>query len=162
MNKETESFDAIVDTPVGAVGIRMAGDALDQLRILGADASAMSLANPKATVVLQGLRDYFNDPSASWRIALTTTGTPFQQRVWRALSEIPAGRVRTYGDLARELGTSARAVGGACRANPRPILVPCHRVVAAHGKGGFAGETAGRWLAIKEMLLRHEGVSWPP
>jgi len=91
-------------------------------------------------------------------LPLAPTGTPFQKRVWQALLEIPPGRVRTYGDLARSLGTSPRAVGNACRANPIPLLIPCHRVVAADGLGGFAGETTGTWPDLKRWLLRLEGA----
>jgi methylated-DNA-[protein]-cysteine S-methyltransferase len=90
------------------------------------------------------------------------TGTPFQQKVWRALTHIPAGQVMTYGSLARELNTSARAVGNACRKNPIPMIVPCHRVVAANDVGGFAGDTEKKqkgklnFLQIKRWLLAHE------
>ena len=69
---------------------------------------------------------------------------------------IPAGSTRTYGELAKQLGTSARAIGGACRANPVLLLIPCHRVVAAHDKGGFAGHRSGRWVDIKRRLLQLE------
>jgi methylated-DNA-[protein]-cysteine S-methyltransferase len=85
-------------------------------------------------------------------------GTPFQRRVWQRLSAIPAGETLTYGALARELGTSARAVGGACRTNPIPLVIPCHRVVATNGLGGYSGERGGDWLAKKRWLLAHEGV----
>lgn len=87
---------------------------------------------------------------------LMPAGTPFQRRVWRALQEIVPGQRLTYGELAARLGTSARAVGGACRANPLPLLVPCHRVVAAHGLGGFAGDREGARLEVKRWLLEHE------
>jgi methylated-DNA-[protein]-cysteine S-methyltransferase len=76
--------------------------------------------------------------------------------VWQRLREIPAGRTLSYGVLARELGTSARAVGGACRANPVPLAIPCHRVVAATGLGGYSGARGGDWLEKKRWLLRHE------
>jgi len=89
-------------------------------------------------------------------LPLAPQGTPFQQRVWQRLQQIPPGRRVTYGELAEELGTGARAVGGACRANAIPLLIPCHRVVAANGDGGFAGHTRGRWLEIKRWLLQHE------
>jgi methylated-DNA-[protein]-cysteine S-methyltransferase len=69
---------------------------------------------------------------------------------------IPPGRTRSYGDIAAELGSSARAVGNACRANPIPLFIPCHRVVAKHGLGGFGGQTRGRLPEIKAWLLRHE------
>ena len=84
-------------------------------------------------------------------------GTPFQQRVWQALRAIPLGETRSYGELAHAVGAAraARAVGAACGANPVPLLVPCHRVLAANGKlGGFSG--GPEW---KPRLLRREG-SW--
>ena len=101
---------------------------------------------------------YLRDGLSPFGLPIERHGTPFQRRVWQALQAIPAGHTRTYGELAEVLGTSARAVGGACRANPCPIVVPCHRVVAKRGLGGFAGDTSGRKVAIKRWLLRHEGV----
>ena len=82
-------------------------------------------------------------------------GTPFQQAVWRALLEIPCGETRTYGQIAERIGRprAARAVGQAVGANPLPIVVPCHRVVAGDGLGGFGGG-----LAMKRRLLEIEGV----
>jgi methylated-DNA-[protein]-cysteine S-methyltransferase len=83
-------------------------------------------------------------------------GTPFQQKVWKALLTIPAGETRSYGDIAAAVGTpgAARAVGAACGANPIPLLVPCHRVLAAHKKlGGFS---AG--LKWKRLLLEREAT----
>lgn len=86
-------------------------------------------------------------------------GTPFQQSVWRALQKVPVGHTRSYGEIARAVGRPKgfRAVGGACGANPIPVLVPCHRVLAANGKlGGFSGG-----LAWKRTLLEREGVPLP-
>ncbi len=102
------------------------------------------------------LEQYFRNSRARLDLPLAPAGTPFQQRVWRALLRIPPGQVKSYGELARRLGTSARAVGGACRANPIPVLIPCHRVVSASGEGGFMGKTAGRAMQIKRWLLQHE------
>jgi O-6-methylguanine DNA methyltransferase len=91
--------------------------------------------------------------SCSVHPLLLESGTAFQQRVWRLLSRIPYGETRTYGDLARELGKPgcARAVGRACNANPLVLIIPCHRVVAKTGLGGFNG---GR--EIKQRLLAME------
>jgi len=85
-------------------------------------------------------------------------GTDFQQRVWKALCAIPFGETKSYGDIAREVGSprGTRAVGMACGANPIPLIVPCHRVVAAGGKlGGFSGglDWKKRLLAIEERGL---------
>lgn len=92
-------------------------------------------------------------------LAYDLRGTAFRRDVWRALCDVPFGATVTYGELARRAGhaDAVRAVGGACGANPLPLFVPCHRVVAAGGMGGFAG---GR--ALKTRLLELErGVQRP-
>ena len=109
--------------------------------------------------VVDQLDRYFRDPS--WRFTInleTTIGSVFQQRVWQQLRKIPVGEKYTYGDIAKTLSSSARAVGGACRSNPVPIIVPCHRVVSANGIGGFCGVTGemSKELKIKRWLLQHE------
>ena len=103
------------------------------------------------------LRHYFSHPQLNESPLLQPAGTDFQQRVWLRLRRIPCGQVMRYGELARELGSSPRAVAGACRANPIPFLIPCHRVLAANGLGGYMGDTTGGALIIKQWLLRHEG-----
>ena len=108
-------------------------------------------------LAVQAVLDYFEDPARVRPLPqMQLQATAFQQRVWQALCDIPSGETRSYGALARQLQTSARALAGACRANPVPILVPCHRVVASHGLGGYMGETDGPALAIKQWLLHHE------
>jgi len=91
-------------------------------------------------------------------LGLKPRGTDFQQRVWSELTHIPWGECMTYAELAKRLGTAPRAVGGALRANPIPILIPCHRVVAASGLGGYAGASELGQVR-KRWLLRHEGVA---
>jgi methylated-DNA-[protein]-cysteine S-methyltransferase len=154
-------FDAVAETPLGPVGIRLEGGSVAEVSFISTDVRVLSPSVVEAEAAARQIEAYMYDPAFPFTLPLALAGTPFQRRVWQALRKIPVGRVRTYGELAAELSTSPRAVGGACRANPCPILVPCHRVVAAHGKGGFAGATSGRWMAIKERLLRHEGVVWP-
>jgi methylated-DNA-[protein]-cysteine S-methyltransferase len=85
-------------------------------------------------------------------------GTAFMNRVWHALEQIPPGETRTYGDLAKSLNTSPRAVGNACRKNLYPLVVPCHRVVSVTGLGGYDGQIGGEKLDIKEKLLAHEKI----
>ena len=85
-----------------------------------------------------------------------SSGTEFQRKVWKALQKIARGRTKSYGEIARAIGNpkAVRAVGGACGANPIPVLVPCHRVLAANGKiGGFSGG-----LNRKRELLAREGI----
>nr|VFK59540.1 MAG: O-6-methylguanine DNA methyltransferase [Candidatus Kentron sp. TUN] len=99
---------------------------------------------------------YFKDPEWYFALPLAPDGTPFQQRVWRALQSIPPGKTISYGILAARLRTCARAVGNACRMNPIPIVIPCHRVVGARSLGGFIGSRVGEPIAIKQWLLTHE------
>lgn len=107
--------------------------------------------------VLDAIEGYLDDALSGFDIAIELEGTAFQHRTWSELRTIPAGKTLTYGQLAQRLGSGARAVGNACRANPCPLVVPCHRVVAAKGLGGFAGARSGGKLEIKRWLLRHEG-----
>jgi methylated-DNA-[protein]-cysteine S-methyltransferase len=102
---------------------------------------------------------YFSDNSSTFELPLYQQGTDFQRRVWQALKAIPCGETRSYKQLAGQLQSHPRAIGGACRANPFPIVVPCHRVVAVNGLGGFAGDTQGKLLQIKKWLLQHEGYT---
>ena len=121
----------------------------------------MRLQAPSSTFecrVAQQLENYFDNPAVNFSLPLELAGTPFQQRVWLALTRIPFGETLTYGELADSLGSGARAVGNACRHNPVPIVVPCHRVVAAHGLGGYAGSSSGPLLDRKRWLLAHEDL----
>lgn len=106
--------------------------------------------------VVTQLLSYFEVAHSQWRFDITRQGTAFQQRVWHCLQSIPMGETRTYGQLAKQLNSSARAVGNACRANPFLLVVPCHRVVKQSGLGGFAGMVDGKAVEIKQWLLDHE------
>lgn len=103
------------------------------------------------------LEAYFDGDLQSFSLPLAPSGTPFQRRVWEAMSHIPYGHADSYAAVARLLGSSPRAVGTACGKNPLPILIPCHRVVAADGSlGGYSGHDG---VATKRFLLALEG--WP-
>jgi methylated-DNA-[protein]-cysteine S-methyltransferase len=145
---------AVVDTPMGRLGISWKDDMLTRVD-LEPETLEQSGGRPP-TVVAEQLDAYFRDGSTRLDLPVELVGTPFQRRVWRTLRHIAPGKTITYGELAKQLGTSARAIGGACRANPLPVLVPCHRVVAVKGLGGFAGDASGRKLEVKRWLLRHE------
>jgi methylated-DNA-[protein]-cysteine S-methyltransferase len=153
------AYQAIIAAPFGcAVGIRMEGVAVGALDYLPID-RVESLAVDAATAqVIEELQAYFRNPHAPFTRSLALHGTAFQQRVWAALQTIPPGTALTYGELARQLDTAARAIGGACRNNPIPILIPCHRVVSRQGLGGYAGAVTGHPLGIKRWLLQHEGM----
>ncbi len=109
--------------------------------------------------VIRQLERYFDDCQWRFDLALDLSGTVFQQRLWRALSNVPAGNTDTYGQLAHQLSSGAQAVGQACRRNPVPVVVPCHRIVSLQGMGGYAGEVDGEKMSIKRALLAHEGYS---
>ncbi len=98
---------------------------------------------------------YFDRTRTAFDLPLAPVGTKFRRRVWAALQTIPYGRTRSYAELAALLGTAARAVGQANAANPIPILIPCHRVVAAGGLGGYSG---GDGAATKRALLELEAA----
>lgn len=155
------AYQAVITTPLGRIGIRMAGDAVTELDYLAADTPEQSPVDAATAAVIAQLEAYFHDPRYRFTVPLAPRGTAFQQRVWTALQAIPVGTVLTYGELAQQLDNIARAIGGACRANPLPILIPCHRVVGRQGLGGYAGAVTGDPLGIKRWLLRHEGVETP-
>lgn len=106
------------------------------------------------------LREYFAGTRRGFDLPLAPEGTEFRLRVWEALRDIPFGETRTYAQVADAVGCrAARAIGQANRHNPLPIIVPCHRVLAGNGIGGYAGAAGdGKELNSKRWLLRHEGV----
>ncbi len=112
------------------------------------------------TALLRAAREqlhaYFDLALFSFDLPLAPEGSPYRQGVWRALRAIPYGATRSYRDIAREAGGSPRSVGGANGANPIPIIIPCHRVVATTGIGGYSG---GDGLPTKRALLRLETAS---
>ncbi len=153
-------FSAVVDTPIAAVRLGIVSDSASLRRICFLDESTPLVApeTPLARRVTGQLSAYFRRSDSPFDLPLAPEGSPFQRRVWRAICAIGVGEVATYGEIARGLDSAARAVGNACGVNPLPIVVPCHRVVAKCGLGGFMGQGEGASLAIKRWLLRHEGV----
>ena len=113
--------------------------------------SSLQQETPVLRTACEQLNQYFDGAADPFDLPLAPTGSPFYQRVWRALTDIPYGRTRTYGDIAKTLTSGARAVGTACGRNPIAIIVPCHRVVAAGGGlGGYSGDGG---LTTKRALL---------
>lgn len=157
--RQQENYNAVIDSPVGPLGIRLENDALTAVDFVSAARPRRSADTPSARAIVAALKSYFrNGVIDTAGLPLAPEGTAFQKKVWRALQRIPNGKTVTYGELARRLGSSPRAVGNACRANPIPVLIPCHRVVSATGVGGYMGATSGRRLSIKYSLLEHEAV----
>ena len=153
------NYQATIKTPFAHLGIRVIADKLAAIDFIDAD-SEINAADACTQDICNQIRHYLNDPAADHQfdIACMLEGTAFQKKVWSELVKIPPGKVISYGALANKLATSARAVGNACRKNPVPVVIPCHRVVSAKGIGGYAGDTSGDLLNIKRWLLEHEGV----
>lgn len=140
-----------MDTPLGKLGIKMHDGSITAVDYLSTETTH---DNP---FISAQLNTYFTNPHHVFTLPVAPAGTDFQQRVWKALCDIPAGTTLTYGALAKQLNSSPRAVGQACRRNPIPIIIPCHRVVGANDLGGYSGETKGKLFAVKEWLLKFEG-----
>lgn len=151
------AYDAILDAPPCRLGLCFAGEVLTRLDFLTTPGTASTRRpDARAARVAAELDAYWRDPAHVFDLPLLPLGTPFQLRVWAALRAIPRGAPTTYGALARQLGTAARALGQACGANPLPLFIPCHRVVSAQGLGGFMHAAAGAPLDVKTWLLAHE------
>ncbi len=144
-----------IDTPIGPLTIELSGEALTMLEF-GAhgEATPGAPSSGLAAETARQIEAYFAGKLKQFDLPLRAQGTPFRQKVWRALRAVPYGQTRSYGEIAREVDSAPRAVGGACGANPIAIIVPCHRIVGAGGWiGGFSG---GDGCATKTILLEHE------
>lgn len=168
VQQERTGFSAIVLAPVlpggradkhgalFALGIRCGSDDVVGIEYLPPCATV----SPQSLLAKEAVRQisaWFADPAFVFGLPLAPVGTPFQRRVWAAIAAIPFGETRSYGGLAESIGSGARAVGNACGANPYPLVVPCHRVIAAdQSLGGFARQRGGFLLTVKQWLLQHE------
>jgi methylated-DNA-[protein]-cysteine S-methyltransferase len=153
---QTNEITCEVASPVGR--LRLVIDRRGSL--IGLQFHARSKGRPTSPAaargIIQQLAEYFSGARRRFDVPMQLHGTPFQQRVWRALARIPYGKKVSYGDIAREIGkpNAARAVGQAVGSNPLPIIIPCHRVIAGDGTlGGFGGG-----LATKRQLLTLESA----
>lgn len=152
-------YQAVVAAPGFCLGVQC-----DDAEITAIDfiepGPELAPGNALAAEAARQLHAYLADPGFVFGLPLKPAGTAFQRRVWEQIAAIPGGHTATYGQVARNLHNAPRAVGQACGANPYPVVVPCHRVVATHGGlGGFARERGGFLLDIKRWLLHHEGIA---
>lgn len=156
-NAVPPAFQAITSGPGFSLGIRCNADELTGIVYLPGR-QKQAAATPLAAEAVRQIQAYLADPAFHFGLPLQPTGTRFQRRVWEAIATIPPGQTLSYGEVAKQLHSGPRAVGGACGANPFPLAVPCHRVVAAAGLGGFGRNGGDFLLEVKRWLLRHEGV----
>jgi methylated-DNA-[protein]-cysteine S-methyltransferase len=143
-----------LESPLGRLGLFE-----EDGRIAAVDWGGRRTAGEPTALLLQAKRQleaYFNGRLTKFDVPLAPRGSPFELRVWQLMAEIPYGETRSYGDLAATLAAPPRAIGQACGRNPLPILIPCHRVLAAGGAlGGYSGGTG---VETKRRLLILEGA----
>lgn len=161
-----QRLSAVMRTPFGAVGIRTEAlgtedECIAEILYLPHAAPGVAPRDRLARAACEQISRYLRDPAQPFALPLKPLGTRFQRRVWAAVAEIPPGAVRSYGEVAQALRSGPRAVGQACGANWFPLVIPCHRVVASGGIGGFARNDQGFHIGIKRWLLAHEGIRLP-
>ncbi len=142
-----------INTPAGRLALVVYGDVI-------AEADWEPNAGPEPTRGMHRLQAqldaYWLHPETAIQVKLLKQGSAFRNKVWAELCQIAIGETISYSALAKKIGSAARAVGGACRDNPYPLFIPCHRVVAVQGMGGYSGNTQGDFMAIKQQLLAFE------
>ncbi len=142
------------NTPIGPISLTARQGA-----ITGVDwgmAPETGASDPLLTEAFEQLAAYFDGSLREFDLPLAPDGGPLQQDVCAAMSAIPFGETRTYGDIAKDLGVPAQAVGQACGGNSIAIIIPCHRVLGANGLGGFSARGG---VETKVWLLKHEGAA---
>lgn len=150
-------YQAVIPAAGFSLGVRCDENEIHRIDFLP-PTPEVAPGNALAAEAARQIGAYLADAEYAFVLPLRLSGTPFQRRVWQQIAAIPLHQTRTYGDLARSVGSAPRAVGQACGSNPFPVVVPCHRVLAAGGGlGGFAGQRDGLLLEIKRWLLAHEG-----
>ena len=152
-------------SPLGTLQLEFRSGALAACRLVtGFPETPGYPPSAETAKALRELEEYFAGTRRDFSVRINAEGTPFQLAVWAALRRIPYGEVRTYGEVAAMIGRAgaSRAVGGACHANPIPVVIPCHRVVAAHGPGGFGSglETKRRLLSLETGDAAPFGFEW--
>jgi methylated-DNA-[protein]-cysteine S-methyltransferase len=164
---QTQHTFTTIESPLGRIELESNGRALTWLSIEGDEHSehgalrhggASGTSDPVLTQAINELGEYFGGQRHDFSVPVELSGTPFQQSVWAQLSGIGWGKHRSYADIAEAIGKPGafRAVGGAVGANPVPLIVGCHRVLARDGR--ITGYSAGRGIATKQFLLALEGI----
>jgi len=159
-------FFVRVPSPIGRIEITSDGAAITGLKIEKGGALPLDGEPERPVEVLSRattqLAEYFAGERHDFELPVVLPGTQFQREIWAELQQLPWGGVSSYGDLGSRTGraTAGRAVGGAVGANPIPIIVPCHRVLASSGT--ITGYSAGEGITTKAWLLDHEGIEHRP
>jgi methylated-DNA-[protein]-cysteine S-methyltransferase len=153
---EKTNYQVVLDVPFARLGVSITDDKIEGISFLSPEIPLYSGKGVLAAEVSCQIKEYFQRKRDHFDLPLKFLGTDFERLVWQSLQEIPYGEVISYGDLAKRLNTSPRAVGNACRKNSFPIIVPCHRVISSGKTGGYCGHREGNFVAIKKFLLDFE------
>ena len=155
MKPSLNTYEILIEAPFGAVGVRAQGELVTEIALLQPSLASSAESLNQHHAITHQIQAYLKNPRAQFNIKHEVAGTAYQRLVWQAISAIPCGEIRTYAELAQQIGSGPRAVANACGANPFPLVVPCHRVLAKNGLGGFMQGFEGG-LEIKKWLLAHE------
>jgi methylated-DNA-[protein]-cysteine S-methyltransferase len=159
MRIESTDFYSVISSSIGHLGLAERNEHLVLVEFLPPSVPLQAPISPLLQDAVHQLAAYFQDPFFVFNLPWALSVSEHQQKVLAEIAAIPVGQLKTYADLSKQIHSSPRAVGGACGRNPLPLLIPCHRVVAANGLGGFnAGRNGVDWLPIKRWLLSHEGI----
>ncbi len=151
-----DSFDYILPSPIGHLGLSISSKGIQCLFYIKTKQDLRIPTTGFAAKVHQQIMEYFELQRTEFDLPVDIQGTVYQNRVWKEVAKISYGQSLTYGDIAKAINSGPRAVGNACRHNPIPIIIPCHRVVKKDAIGGYCGSIVGREIQQKDWLLRHE------
>jgi methylated-DNA-[protein]-cysteine S-methyltransferase len=153
---KTKLNNCVIASPIGKLGLTIVNNKLTKIVFLPSKVSLFCTKSSATKQFIAEIKKYFRNPRLGFKLSTQTKGTPLQQKIWRTIKKIPCSKTVTYGELAQKIGTNPRVIGNACRRNPIPIIIPCHRVVATTGYGGYCGSSHKDFLKIKKWLLNHE------
>lgn len=144
-----------IHTPIGVMNAKVCADILCGLT--WSDKKQLQMPYEQH-MLQQQMNLYWQKPMQNTEIKLLKQGSDYRQRIWVELIKIPFGQTLSYKALAEKAGSVPRPIAAACRDNPYPIIIPCHRVVSVSGLGGYAGQTTGYMMEIKQQLIVYEAT----
>ncbi|MFK7794631.1 MAG: methylated-DNA--[protein]-cysteine S-methyltransferase [Gammaproteobacteria bacterium] len=151
-----DSFDYILPSPIGLLGLNISSKGIQRLLYIKTKQDSRIPNKGFGAKVHQQIMEYFELQRTEFDLPIDIQGTTYQNRVLSEVVKISYGESLTYGDIAMAIDSGPRAVGNACRHNPIPIIIPCHRVVKKSGIGGYCGSIVGKEIQQKDWLLQHE------
>ena len=151
-----DAFDYILPSPIGQLGLNISSKGIQRLFYIRKKQNPHIPTTGFGAKVHQQIMEYFELQRIEFDLPIDIQGTTFQRKVWNEVSKISYAESLTYGEIAAAINSGSRAVGNACRHNPIPIIIPCHRVVKKTGIGGYCGSIVGKEIQQKDWLLRHE------